>query len=199
MKNLLLSAVVGFSCQDLAANMSESDKADLIFIVQEEKLARDVYIVLNEYWNLQVFANISKSEQKHMNAISRILSVNNLPDPTQTLQQGKFEDNALQSLYDSLVLDGKRSLTQALHVGALIEEKDIDDLELAIKKTNNPSIISIYSRLNCGSRNHLRAFVKNLSRQSINSEPYKAKILPQEKVDQIIASEHEFCGKGKGK
>jgi len=84
-------------------------------------------------------------------------------------------------------------------VGALIEEKDIDDLELAIKKTNNPSIISTYSRLNCGSRNHLRAFVKNLSRQSINSEPYMAKILPQEKVDQIIASEHEFCGKGKGK
>ncbi len=48
-------------------------KETLIFMREEEKMARDVYRVLGEQWGVDVFNNISQSKQKHMNAIARKL------------------------------------------------------------------------------------------------------------------------------
>ena len=38
---------------------------------EEEKVARDVYLSLNDTWNLRIFKNITSSEQTHMNAIKK--------------------------------------------------------------------------------------------------------------------------------
>ena len=53
-------------------NPEEEDA--LLFMRAEEKLARDVYLVLAEKWSeLAIFTNIAASEQKHMDAVLQLL------------------------------------------------------------------------------------------------------------------------------
>ena len=62
-------------------NLTERDKNSLLYMYQEEKIARDVYITLGNKWNLRIFKNISQSEQRHMDAVKAILNKYNIPIP----------------------------------------------------------------------------------------------------------------------
>jgi len=146
-----------------AASLTKKQKDDLIFMYQEEKLARDVYITLGNKWNLRVFHNIQRAEQRHMDAVKSLLQRYNLPIPVVSDKIGVFENKELQALYNKLVKKGSKSLKDALEVGKIIEETDIADLEEKIQ--NAPSDIQrVYSNLLRGSYNHLRAFTRNLGR-----------------------------------
>ena len=57
------------SANTINQTLTESDKNALLFMLEEEKLARDTYIFLNNEWSLNQFANIKNSEQTHMNAV----------------------------------------------------------------------------------------------------------------------------------
>ena len=54
----------------------------LQFMVEEEKLARDVYSYLYQQWNLAIFNNITGSEQNHMDSIRDLLIRYDLDDPS---------------------------------------------------------------------------------------------------------------------
>ena len=54
--------------------LRDEDKAALIFMLEEEKLARDTYIFLNNVRSINQFANIKDSEQTHGNAIQNLLA-----------------------------------------------------------------------------------------------------------------------------
>ncbi len=49
--------------------LSAEEIAGLVYMWEEEKLARDSYLLLDEEWDLMIFASISVSEQRHMNAV----------------------------------------------------------------------------------------------------------------------------------
>jgi hypothetical protein len=49
--------------------LTETDKDALLFMLEEEKLARDTYEFLDNTWSINPFANIKNSEQTHMNAV----------------------------------------------------------------------------------------------------------------------------------
>jgi hypothetical protein len=63
-------------------SLTTEEKNDLLFMREEEKLARDVYLTLHDIWGTPVFANIATSEQQHMDAILKLLNTYKLPDPT---------------------------------------------------------------------------------------------------------------------
>ena len=46
--------------------LSLAESGSLSFMREEEKLARDVYITLYNKWGVNIFTNISSSEQTHM-------------------------------------------------------------------------------------------------------------------------------------
>ena len=145
----------------VVTNLTQEQKDDLIFMYQEEKLARDVYIALGKKWGSRVFLNIQKSEQVHMNAIKRLLDKYSLEAPVDSADIGEFENEELQALYNQLIEKGNLSLKDALEVGVAIEETDIADLEAKI--VDAPSDIArVYSRLLRGSNHHLKAFNANL-------------------------------------
>ncbi len=50
--------------------LNDSDKEALLFMLEEEKLARDTYEFLDNQWGINQFANIKKSEQSHMDAVA---------------------------------------------------------------------------------------------------------------------------------
>ena len=158
---------------------TEKEKAGLVYMREEEKLARDVYITLYKKWNLTPFSNISSSEQKHMDLVNGLLDSMNIEDPISDNTIGVFENKDLQKLYSELITAGSISVEDALKVGVLIEELDIYDLERYKKETKNQSIIQVYDILVNGSENHLRAFNSQLSSRGIK---YGPKYLSVEKV-----------------
>ena len=178
-----------------AGQLTQEEKDGLFYMVEEEKLAHDVYTKLYEKWGLQIFSNIAKSESTHVEAVRLLLQKYNLTDPTQNEGIGEFQNEKLQNLYDQLIEMGMKSKVDALKVGALIEETDIEDLQKWISLTDKVDIITVYENLMAGSRNHLRAFVGNLENIGVTYEP---QILPKDEFEEIINSSME-TGQGRGK
>jgi len=166
----------------------EEDKESLLFMLEEEKLARDTYEFLDNQWGITQFANIKKSEQSHMNAIINLLNQYNID--YSILPYGEFADEHLQNYYNQFVESGQLSQSNALQIGATIEDLDIVDLQEYIDNTNNTSIISVFESLKCGSRNHLRSFVSTIEN---NGDTYTIQFLTQEDYNSIISSSNEKC------
>ena len=175
--------------QDSIAIPLEDQKA-LLFMLEEEKLARDTYSYLDELWDANQFANIQNSEQSHLDAVGKLLDGFGVEHTM--LPKGEFVNQEIQDLYDTFIEDGALNLTEALKVGATIEDLDIVDLEDYINATSNATIISLYERLQCGSRNHLRSFVLALEN---TGSTYTPQFLNEVDYAQIINGNAEQCGR----
>ncbi|MGC9330033.1 MAG: DUF2202 domain-containing protein [Candidatus Hinthialibacter sp.] len=168
----------------MIGEISDAEADSLVFMLEEEKMARDVYIAMYEKWRNPIFSNIANAEQNHMDAIQRLIDAYDLDVSTQDLVG--FTNTELQTLYyDQLIANGAVSELEALKVGAYIEEVDIKDLKDALSITTSSSIQRVYQNLLAGSENHLRAFVRNIEFQGA---PYQAQFMDLNEVDQILSS-----------
>ncbi|MBO0342318.1 DUF2202 domain-containing protein [Muricauda lutimaris] len=173
---------------DDVSTLTVDDEDALLFMLEEEKLARDTYKFLNEYWGMVQFENIMQSEQSHMDAVETLLVAYDIE--YDILEDGVFENEDLQNWYDTFVQDGIVDEVAALTVGATIEDLDIVDLEEHIKATSNTDIADVFSSLQCGSRNHLRSFVQSIENLG---ETYTPQFLTQEEYETILDGSHEQC------
>jgi hypothetical protein len=167
-----------------AGPLTADEIAGLLFMREEEKVARDVYLTLDQAWDFQVFGNIARSEQSHMDAVKTLLDRYGIADPAAGNDIGQFSNPDLQALYDDLTAQGQQSLAEALRVGALIEETDIADLMDEVAAADHSDIERVYGQLLQGSGNHLRAFVSTLERQT--GATYQPQVLDQAAYDEII-------------
>lgn len=174
--------------------LSDAQKDGLRFMREEEKLARDVYRALGKKWKHPTFNNIAKAEQRHMDMMGVLLERYGLEDPIGKNAPGVFDNPELQRLHDALVADGLRSLPDALRVGALVEETDLDDLHDQIADKPPADVAQVYENLARGSRNHLRAFVRALEASGAD---YAPKVLDAKTFDVIVAGGMER-GRGAG-
>lgn len=164
--------------------------ADLAFLREEEKLARDTYLTLYEVFGLGPHQNIARSEQTHMDLVLERLTALGLPDPVTDDTVGTFVNPDLAQLYAELVAQGSASEEDALLVGATIEDLDIRDIQSFYARTDDAEVLAIYANLECGSRNHLRSFASQLSSRGIE---YQAQFLTAEEVSAIVTSARETC------
>lgn len=144
-----------------AQTYSPEALADLRFMIEEEKLAGDVYRVFGGlYPTIKPFQNIPKSETTHFNALVNQATLAGLDVSDLTsLSAGVYKSTDLQSLYGTLVAYGSTSSFAALTVGRDVELKDIDDLTVAMASIPaSSSLYSVYGNLRSGSYNHLNAF-----------------------------------------
>jgi hypothetical protein len=132
----------------------------LTFIVQEEKLAHDLYVQLASTSGAQQFANIVNSESTHISLVQGLLVSYNIVDPTVGLAEGEFLDQDLQALYDSLLASGSVDRAGAIAAGIAVEEKDIADIEVMLASDLPSDVASVLERLLSGSQNHLAAFLR---------------------------------------
>lgn len=152
--------------------LTGSEVEGLIFMREEEKLARDVYLKLYETYPLFPFRNISRSEQTHMNAIKILLDRYEIEDPVAEDVRGKFNNEELQDLYNQLISRGIESEIEALKIGCAIEEIDILDLQKELdENVESPDVKFVYTNLKRASGYHLRAFVRNLEVRGVAYEP----------------------------
>ena len=98
--------------------ISQKEKDGLVYMLEEEKLARDVYDLMFEKWGSAQFENITQSERRHMAFVENLLvqfQINySIPEA------GKFDNPILQNLYNKLVSGGLQSEVSAFRSGATI-------------------------------------------------------------------------------
>jgi len=152
--------------------LSDQEITGVQFMREEEKLARDIYLALNDKWDVLTFKNISKSEQVHMDAILGLLNKYDIQDPAEGNTVGVFTNEDLQKLYNQLIEKGNSSLVDALQVGALIEETDIEDLQNILDEdVQSEDIKFVLTNLKRASGYHLRAFVGKLKLYNVDYAP----------------------------
>jgi hypothetical protein len=138
--------------------LSDAETQALVFIREEEKLARDVYETLYDKWGVSEFSTIAASESRHMASFKNLLDRYGLVDPVGVDTPGAFVNDELQAAYDDLVAQGTQSVEAAYQVGVSIEQLDIADLEELIGQTTHSDISRVMNNLLRGSQNHLAAF-----------------------------------------
>ena len=187
-----------------------NEETHMIFMREEEKLARDVYITLGtKYSGTVAFSNIDDSEEQHTATVRDKLIKYNIDDPNTDDTVGEFTGadygDYFTGKYKFLVQWGKKSLLDALYVGAYIEEFGMleavhcpkiiiethdsiqDSGDCGLDYTDNSDIQRMYGNLLEGSENHLRSYVGNI--EAILGEcSYEAQVLTQEEVDRITGS-----------
>ena len=193
----MLSVAVISSCSDNENDISTPDVTlsqqeidDLIFLREEEKLARDVYLFSYDTYGIDIFNNIAGSEQQHMNSLLTLINLYGLSDPASS-ERGVFTNEVLQGLYNDLTEQSSISLLEALIVGATIEDLDISDIDEFESRTDKEDILSVYSKLKCGSRNHIRNYTSQIED---NGESYAPQFLSVEELTEILSASNERCG-----
>lgn len=175
--------VAKVAAETTVAPLSAAEIEGLVYMREEEKLARDVYAKLYEVWKDKIFYDISLSETRHTNQVKRLLEQYGVPDPAAEDIPGVFQNATLQQMYDDLVVKGSVSLFEGLRVGGLIEETDMRDILAAMEQVTHADILTVYANLLDGSKNHLRAFVTRIEGMGIVYEP---QVLSQDEIDAIV-------------
>jgi hypothetical protein len=181
--------------------LTETELAVLLKMKNEEKLARDVYSALYDKWGVIAFSKITNAENNHLNAIVNLLAYYDAAD-TLIGNASVYEDSVIQSLYSILLSQGSVSQVDAYKTGTLIEEMDINDLKSALTSTTNANIIMVFENLERGSRNHLRAFNRQLTNIG---ETYTPQYLTQDEYTTIVnapmekGKQYKMNGKNNGK
>jgi hypothetical protein len=145
----------------ITGTVNETEAAGLLFMREEEKMARDVYAYMYDKYKILVFKNITKSENAHMSAVLKLIEGFKITDNSNN-NPGEFTNTHITELYNQLIAMGNVSSIEALKVGVLIEQTDIADLQKELLTVENASVKTVYTNLLAGSNAHLKAFIWNL-------------------------------------
>lgn len=196
---LVLSAQVVHTTFAQNCDLSKTERRQLKTMLEEEKLAEEVYSNFHEKWNKPIFKNIAEAEQRHLTSLLELAGKCSIdiPGTVEHKKVGKFNKKELQQFYDKAIIEGSNSLVQALQISATLEEMDIHDLMKARKDAQNTLLIQQYDRLLAASGNHLRAFTKHLRESGIENGPT---VLSKQKYEEILSEgiEKPKCGEKKG-
>ena len=173
-------------------NQAETDA--LLFMWEEEKMARDVYTAFSAIYTKPLFNNIAASEQTHMDSVKALLDRYGLATPSDGTA-GVFVNSDLQALYTQLVAQGRISELDAVKAGAAIEEIDILDLKERLPQTDQVDIQQVFNSLLTGSYNHLNAFAANY--WTISGTSYVPQHMSQADYDAVVTST-TFGSQGSG-
>lgn len=145
------------------AVLTDAEAEHLIFLREEEKLARDIYLALAVQYGTEIFVKISASEQNHMDSVKGLIDKYGLEDPVVDNTPGVFSNPDIAFIYTELMARGEQSLTQALEVGVDIENMDIHDIkDVMLPDVTQSDVERGLQNLLAGSYNHLDAFTKYL-------------------------------------
>lgn len=162
----------------------EAEKDALLYMYEEEKLARDIYALFADLWDKPMFANISRAEQTHMDSVAVLMERYGIAVPG-TNESGTYSDASLQALYLELSAKGSTSMADAILIGGAVEELDILDLKERLELTDQTDIQIVFENLLSGSYNHLNSFAAAYLMET--GQAYVPQYLTQAEYDAIIA------------
>jgi hypothetical protein len=153
-----------------AATLSPREEEGVLFIWEEEKVARDLYKELYRVTEQIIFMDLARSEQSHMDQAKTLIDEYDLELPVED-EPGVFSNHTLIGLYNDLLAQGTQSQEDALKVAATFEEISIVDLERELEVADNDDVRVVFQGLLAGSRKHLRSYVRDLQDKNIEYTP----------------------------
>jgi hypothetical protein len=154
----LLGALAMAPGASAVTTLTATQKSQLKYLVEEEKMARDVYTYLAANVTTMKFANIAKSEQTHMDYAATILKTYKIWNPTTNRKVGVFYNQEIQGLYNDLIKSGSAGVLEAFAAGVTVETVDIASLEVLLAKDSPVAVKAFLTTLVNASRKHLAAF-----------------------------------------
>ena len=141
-----------------SGTLTAGQKAALVGMADEEKLARDLYAVLATRYPADVqFSRIVRAESNHLAAVRTLLARYGVTDPTASLPAGSFANPATTSLYTGLLAGATNDAT-ALAAGVAVEKDDIAALSTVKAGVTASDVLQVYTNLLTASQRHLAAF-----------------------------------------
>jgi len=165
------------------STLTDEQKYTIAYMWNEEKLAKDVYLALNDVHPSQTLYNIAtRAEVQHEAQVQALakaydLNITNLVDygryyseaELEALAPGKFALPEIQELYDALYSKGVQSAQDALEVGCMVEVTDIEDLDEKIAVAQGADdVVAVFENLRQGSYNHYWSFDRALKNMGVN-------------------------------
>lgn len=144
--------------------LSDTEAADILFMREEEQLAYDAYTRWAGKYPVPVFSTIAGSERTHYSEVQLLIDRYDLLSYRIGNASSGYTSPVIQSLYNTLSLQGDTSQTAAFGAGLAIEVQDIADLDRVAANTTRADIRSVYANLQQGSENHKSAFLRQLDR-----------------------------------
>lgn len=164
-------------------DINKTQRADLAYLWNEEKLAYDLYRELGAVWPdngagttnpMPMIANMS--EVVHMQYVEDLVAwydINVSDEPNfragysaeelDAMLPGTFTIDAIFPLYDDLNTSGQPGFIDTLQVGCIVEVTDVDDLNVYIEQSlDNPALYDTFTLLRAESYKHYWKFHNTL-------------------------------------
>lgn len=133
-------------------------------------MARDLYRLFADRYNqARPFSMITRSEQRHYDAVGSLLVRYAVADPSSGRAAGSYAFPEIQKLYDGWKARGLTSVKAAAQVGVELERRDIADLKEIIARTPQTDVKGVLGNLLRGSENHLAAYTRAAAGQQPGS------------------------------
>lgn len=145
---------------DNSQTLSSDAILNLQNIAETEKLAHDVYTLLYEKTNREIFKNMAASEYYHLTLTRKYLKDNNYTDPTEGDVIGYFKNPDLAELYRDAVVLGMNSSDPETEVGVYLENVDIREIDIALAMKLPAELVKNIDILREGSVEHKKSFIE---------------------------------------
>jgi len=152
---------------------------DIPTMMQEEQLARDVYQLANEKYQMHVFECKINAETNHWTMLRSYSETPNLEMPA----YGSLSDSIFKAAFSDYQTMVTISATEALKAGAMIEETDIFVLEVNRIKAEDEQLKALLDNLITASEQHLSSFLTALKADGVT---YTPSLLSEERIQRLM-------------
>ena len=164
--------------------LNEKEITAITQLIGKEKIAKEVYENFYQQYQNNLFGNIAKRKQKHIDIWKEILSKQNI---------SVFENDAVvetENLKNQLISEGTDEIS-ALKTALKIEELNINDIYLVRKNSGKSTIREAANGIECGTRNHLFVYYRALKEKNGD---YKNQFLSGKQFKNIVNGAVNSCG-----
>lgn len=159
--------------------VSAQTSVDVKLLMQEEQLARDVYQLATEKYQMHVFDCKVNAEASHWDMLKAYSK-----EPLAAMPEyGQIRDSAFAASFADLKIMVNSSVAEALQAGAMIEETDIHVLETNLVVATDEQLRQLLQNLINASEQHLRSFLVEMNASGV---PYTPTMLTEERINTIM-------------
>ena len=160
--------------------LNEKEITAITQLIGKEKIAKEVYENFYQQYQNNLFGNIAKRKQKHIDIWKGILSKQNI---------SVNENDAVtetENLKNQLISEGTDEIS-----ALKIEELNINNINLVRRNSGKSAIREAANGIECGTKNHLFVYYRALKEK--NSD-YKNQFLTGKQSKNIVNGAVNSCG-----
>lgn len=164
--------------------LNEKEITTITQLIGKEKIAKDVYENFYQQYKNNLFGNIAKRKQKHIDIWKNILAKQNI---------SVDENDAVaetENLKDQFISEGIDEIS-ALKTALKIEELNLNDIYTVRRNSIKSAIREAANGVECGTKNHLFVFYRALKEKHEN---YTHQYISGKKFNNIVNGAVTSCG-----